>query len=348
MGDLDDFLADNGVPAEEVAQAEADGTLELLVAERLLRPNEGHWDLDALAGHAGLTASQMSQLWRAMGFPDPEPGEIMAGDADLEIIERAGDRIRDPFRFERTLQTLRVASSSLARLAEDSADDIGDQLAEARAAGLTPRERAEGLLHAIDLVTITRTVGYLYRLQLLAAVRRRLTAIELGGGQQDLSIGFVDLVDFTVVSQELEPDDLAAMVSEFESRAYETVAQQGARVVKTIGDEVMFSTPSPAVAVSIALRLTADVRRGPLTPDVRGAVAHGPVVARWGDAFGPVVNLASRLVNVANPGTVLVSDEVHDLLVDQSALGLRWRELRSHHLKGIGRVKPWRVSLGED
>jgi adenylate cyclase len=329
MADLDDLLSGVG-----------EGSLELAVLERLLQPDPPDLDLDALAARAGITGPQMHQLWRAMGFPDPLPGESVAGAADLDILQWAGDRLHDPVQFDRTLQLLRITASSLARMAETAADDIADRLADGRQAGMSSREMAGALVDEVDLPAIGRVVFHLYRLQLLAAARRRLS----GGvveGVQDLAVGFIDLVDFTAVSQELEPDELATMVSEFETRAYATVAEAGARVVKTIGDEVMFSTPSPLVAVSIALRLAGDERRGPLTPDVRAGVALGPVVARWGDAFGPVVNLASRLVNVANPGTVLVSDEVHDAL--ESEEGLRWRELRPRRLKGIGRARLWRV-----
>jgi adenylate cyclase len=178
-------------------------------------------------------------------------------------------------------------------------------------------------------------------LQLLAALRRRLAAGETDSLHQELSVGFIDLVDFTAVSQELEPAQLAGLVAEFQSRAFDTVAEHGAQVVKTIGDEIMFSSASPAAAVAVALRLAGDERRGPLTPDVRAGVAYGAVVVRWGDVFGPVVNLASRLVHVANPGAVLVSDEVQRVLADDE--GLQFKELQPRSLKGIGRVPIWLV-----
>ena len=341
MADLDAFLRASGVPVEEVERAEKAGTLELLVLEQLLSVHPPVWDLDTLAAKADLSGEVMERLWLAMGFPDPQPGAAVASEDDLHILQWADQRIRDPQQIDRTLQALRVYSSSLARMAETTADEVGDAVAEARAAGLSDRSRAELVLGRVDREALERAVSHLYRLQLLAAFRRRLAIVETDTLQQELSIGFIDLVDFTAVSQELEPADLAGVVTEFESRAFDTVAEHGARVVKTIGDEVMFSSTSPAVAVAIALRLAGDERRGPLTPDVRAGVAHGPVVVRWGDAFGPVVNLASRLVNVANPGTVLVSDTVQRMLVDDGDLA--FRELRPRSLKGIGRVPVWLV-----
>lgn len=345
MADLDAFFGERGVAPEEVAEAERLGTLELLVLEKLLQPHRPEYDLSTAAALGGITADRMHQLWRAMGFPDPEEGEAVTGADDLEVLQWAADRVQDDARFDRTLQLLRVSASSLARMAESTADDLAEQLDTLRAAGASSRDLAELTLDQADLDEVQRVVFHLFRIQLLAAVRRRFTGDRVGGLQQELAVGFVDLVGFTALSQELEPGELAAMVSEFEARASNTVAEEGARLVKTIGDEVMFSTPSPVIAVRIALRLAGDERRGPLTPDVRAGVAFGPVVSRWGDEFGPVVNLASRLVNIALPGAVLVSEELRHELKDDPAL--QWRALRARRLKGLGRVPAWVVRYAD-
>lgn len=341
MSALDEFLEGRGVTADDIARAERQGTLESLVIELFLQPHPPEYDLATAARLGGITTDRMNQLWRAMGFPDPPAGELVSGPEDLEILRWAADRVQDDTKFGRTLQLLRVSASSLARMAESTADDLADRVAELRAGGATSREVAELMLVETDLEEIQRVVFTLFRIQLLAAVRRRFAGDRPEGLQQDLAVGFADLVGFTALSQELEPDELASMVTEFEGRASATVAEEGARVVKTIGDEVMFSTSSPAQAVRIALRLAGDERRGPLTPDVRAGVAYGPVVTRWGDEFGPTVNLASRLVNIALPGTVLVSEEVRDALSDEP--GLLWRPLRARRLKGLGRVPAWVV-----
>jgi class 3 adenylate cyclase len=57
-----------------------------------------------------------------------------------------------------------------------------------------------------------------------------------------------------------------------------------------------------------------------------------------------VVNLASRLVGVANPGTVLVSDEFRTTLADEGAPGFATRALRTRSLKDIGRVQVWKLT----
>ena len=78
-----------------------------------------------------------------------------------------------------------------------------------------------------------------------------------------------------------------------------------------IGDEVMFVTESALDAARIGLALAEAYADDELLSDVRVALAVGPVLVQDGDFYGPVVNLASRIVNMAAPGTVLVTDEFH-------------------------------------
>jgi adenylate cyclase len=120
----------------------------------------------------------------------------------------------------------------------------------------------------------------------------------------------------------------------------------GGRVVKTIGDEVMFVDPDISNAAHIALRLTERSAVDELLPDARAGLAAGSVVSQEGDYYGPVVNLASRLVELARPGTVLVSSEVRDALADDPAFV--WRRLRSRRIRDIGRVEVWALERARE
>ncbi len=158
----------------------------------------------------------------------------------------------------------------------------------------------------------------------------------------ELAVGFVDLVGYTALSQELEPDELAAMVARFDELAYDTVAQLGGRVVKTIGDEVMFVAADVAAAVQIAVRLIERSALDDVLPEARAGVGYGTMLAQEGDYYGPVVNLASRIVALARPGSVVASDSVHDAL--EYDAGIEWRRLRSHRIRDIGRVELWSLT----
>ena len=113
------------------------------------------------------------------------------------------------------------------------------------------------------------------------------------------------------------------MVARFEELAHDTVVALGGRVVKMIGDEVMFVVQSPVNAARIGLSLAEAYADDELLSDVRVALAVGPVLLQEGDFYGPVVNLASRLVAVAHPGTVLVSDELRTALVEEGGRRVR-------------------------
>jgi len=104
--------------------------------------------------------------------------------------------------------------------------------------------------------------------------------------------------------------------------------------VKTIGDEVMFAGLSLQVArTAIALR---DAALAHDLPAVRTGIAAGMVVARDGDFYGPVVNLASRLSEIASGGLIYASDALHDELAGTASFV--WAELGTRHLRSIGPV----------
>jgi adenylate cyclase len=127
---------------------------------------------------------------------------------------------------------------------------------------------------------------------------------------QVCAVGFADLVGSTALAQHLSFGDLATALTEFDELASDIVVDGGARVVKLIGDSVMFVTGDPHAACEIALTLADRLSDHPRLPPARVAVAYGDVLTRDGDYYGPVVNLASRAEKLATPGTVLVSDAV--------------------------------------
>ena len=92
------------------------------------------------------------------------------------------------------------------------------------------------------------------------------------------------------------------MVDQFERLAYDVVVAGGGRVVKMIGDEVMFLVDDPVSAAEIALGLAEASRDAAELSDVRVGLAVGPVIEREGDAFGATVNLASRATVDRLPG----------------------------------------------
>ncbi|MDQ6695902.1 MAG: adenylate/guanylate cyclase domain-containing protein [Actinomycetota bacterium] len=368
VGDLDataglrDVLRATGVSDAEIDRSERDGTLSLLAVERLVAPEPPMHDLTEVATITGMPASQIVQFWRSLGFAEPRAGDRIFTNSDADMLHTVADLIDvgviDP---ALAVQMSRVIGSSLARVALsqidafDAAEDGGDDLDAAeldrevdeparRAAGVVNTERARRqeafAAHADTLLpTLPRVMDVVWRRHLQAAARQRLNQEASGTDRDQLVVGFADLVGFTALSQQITPRELAAVVDRFETIAYDTVGRLGGRVVKMIGDEVMFSVSDAAAALEIALTLSEAYAADDELSDVRVGLAAGPVLQREADLFGPVVNMASRIVGIAFPASVVVADSVHDALADDPAFS--WRPIGRRRLKDIGRVSLW-------
>jgi adenylate cyclase len=213
--------------------------------------------------------------------------------------------------------------------------------------------RARAGLHLIEEMNepFERLLIYVWRRHLAAAVGR-VEALgdgpedgsddARGGAPQDLrttqmTVGFADIVAFTELSNELSQSRLGDLVELFESRCSDVVAGQHGRVVKTLGDAVLFVNDDPIRAYDTAEGIIAVVGRDGRMPDVRVGLASGSVVMRLGDVFGSPVNLAARLTAVARRNRVIVDQATADLLpADQ----FETRRLPARPVRGFGLLEP--------
>ncbi len=340
------FLLRQGVSPEEIDQAEAGGYLTLLPFDRKVLPGARQYTLPQFAARAGSDVETARTIWRAIGFPDL-PDDLPAfSDSDVEALRVFVERLAEPWFYswslERAIPQARVLSSALARFADAESDDIARSMDEARQAGLSDEDVAELIHQRLDFSLIARLVDQVHRLQLRAAVWRKLAGSEPGTpGTVEATVGFVDLVGYTALAEGLDDEELGALVEHFAALAHDTVVSAGGRIVKTIGDEVMFITEDPAAAASIALRLAEASTQDEVLPDARAGLATGPVLSREGDYFGQVVNLASRLTELAFPRTVLVSSDLAAALDGNPQFSLR--RLSRRRVRGIGRIDVYRL-----
>lgn len=325
-----------GVAPSEIEKAEADGTLLLLAIDRLALGQQLIHDLTAACELTGLSDEEFRHLWRSLGFPDPQAGELLFSDVDIRNVRAAAGLVQSGVvRSEIVYGMTRVVGSSMARVASAIIDTVSAQAAEAA------NQRSEADLEMIAAQTggilpmFPEMLEQVWRRHLQVAARRRLLRGDPEGGV-GLVVGFADLVGFTALAQQVSDAELADVVDQFERLAYDVVIAGGGRVVKMIGDEVMFLIEDPVAAAEIALGL-ADASRGAAgLSDVRVGLAVGPVLEREGDAFGATVNLASRVTGIAYPGTVVVSPDLRALLEDHPDYG--FKGMRPRFLKHIGRV----------
>jgi len=351
------LLVDLGCSGEEIDRAAADDVLDLLVVDRMVVPARRRMTQAQVAETTDIAIETARRFWRALGFLDVGDDDPVFTDMDIEAVRLFQSMVAMGLvDTDTAVQMARVIGSSMARIAEAQAGPgstpilmgTGDSIVDADEFA----RQAE-----MSLPAMARLLEYVWRRHLQAATRRAMlhrARGEVQGTSPVLAVGFADMVGFTMLSQHLGDAELAAVVSRFEALAHDTVVALGGRVVKMIGDEVMFVVPTATGAASIGLSLAEAYAGDELLSDVRVALAIGPVLIQDGDFYGPVVNLASRLVGVANPGTVLASDEFRVALEDERATatatddgpdgGFEMRALRTRNLRDIGRIQVWKLS----
>ena len=286
---------------------------------------------DELAARAGLPVELVQRLTRAAGLPDPGPGELSANESDLVLFETFAASVA-VFGEDVTFQLARVVGSSVARMADaivsTFVSTIGVQAIADDRSGLAIVEANFGMvgLRAGLMQTIEQLL-----LRHLANLGRpqALTSGTHGYESQQLVVGFVDLVGSTKFAGSLSIPELGRAMSEFEATSADLVVARRGRVVKLIGDEVMFTSADPATACAIASDLVQVFRAHPVLPPVRAGLAFGPVLTRDGDCFGPTVNLAARVVAAAGESEVVVDEAT------ARAAGVATDSLGSVVLKGF-------------
>ena len=311
-----------------------------------------------VSARASVSILSARKFWHALGFPNVEDEAPVFTEADLIALQSMAALVRDGVFDEPTaLGMTRAFARTTDRLAvwqvQLMAEAIGDLRPQVQTdevdAGLdltrgmpdpaTARAAAAKLADIAD--DLEPLLVYAWRRHLSAAISRMITDAEPIEDQPGVvrSVGFADLVSFTRLVRRLSERELAQMVQRFEALASDVVTAHGGRVIKTVGDEVLFVAIGAAPAAAIALDLVEAMAEDDVLPDVRVGMAGGRVISRLGDVFGTTVNRASRLTAVARPRTVLVDDSLAASLASTS--GFEMSALRSRNLRGIGPVTPW-------
>jgi len=343
---LRDRLLARGVPEDEIARAEREGTVLELAVDRILVGQPRYTSQD-IAQRAEMDIEILRRLWRALGFTDTE--DRIFTDADLDAlgwVRRYNDEGLADLRV--TTQLTRVVGSSLARIAEAQVGVLFDRLDDVTSSGLSREAADEALIDLLEeqMPQWAETFAYVHRRHLAAALQRAEAARAGRIDHVTHTVGFADLVGFTVLSQQLDEAELADVVDRFESLAFDIVGRLGGRVVKMIGDEVMFVADDVVAAAEVALTLSETYAHDETLSDVRVGLARGAAIVREGDFFGPAVNLASRLVNIAYSGSVVTDEVVHEALAGDERFA--WKSMRPRRLKGIGWTAPWVLVRPED
>ena len=327
-------LSSEGVSLRELQRHTGEGTIVFLPAERVIG-GPRRYTAAEVAALAGEEVGFLLSARRAMGLPLPAPDERGYIEADVEALRTAGAFRSAGIADEEVLETLRILGRGLSQSAEAMRSLALRLVLEP---GLGEDELAERYASAARQLApmLGPVVSNLLLLHLRqVADSEALSAAERRGGRlpgsREVAIGFADLVGFTRLGEQLLPHELSRLALRLEELAIRIVAQP-VRLVKTIGDAVMLTSAeaTPLLAVALELIDAADAE-GPDFPQLRAGVAFGPALSRAGDWFGQPVNLASRITQIAHPGSVLLTAEVRE----QAAGDFRFSYAGERRLRGV-------------
>ena len=342
-------LASDGYELEELRDAALAGRLPLVAVERALGGGVPRYTQAEVAERSGLDADFLQRLWRALGMAVGEPSERAFTDADLEAAERV-KAFRDAGLDDgRILELSRVMGRSMygvaAAINEVFAETFrrpgDDELSLALRYAEASRELVPMIGPVLEHILLVQQRGLIDQ----AAV----AGTALGEGRltdsEEVAVCFADLVDFTKLGESVAPAELGAVADRLEELAGD-VAEPPVRLIKTIGDAVMLqsSDTDELLAAALAIVEAADAE-GEGFPQLCAGLARGEALSRAGDWYGSPVNLASRITDIARPGSVLVDGAVKDAVQRD----FRFSFAGGRRIKGVdGEVKLFRARKPEE
>lgn len=331
-------------PADDADPAEP-STLDRI--EQILLGGPRTLSLARTAEQVGADVGDVRLFWHSLGLPTGDPDAVAYTDTDVEVL-RASLAARDHYELsERT-------SVSLVRAIGHTTDRLVLWQVEALVEHMSERYALDDTSARLLVLDRLPEIAPLLERQLVHAWRRHLAAIagrfahefadaHAAGGDDQLplarAVGFADIVSFTTRTAMLGSHDLADFVQAFEARARDVVTSGGGRVVKTIGDAVLFVADDPVTGAEVALGLAEAFGTRSPTP-VRVSLVWGRMLSRFGDVFGPSVNLAARLTGEAEPGTVLLDARTAELLAGDSGGDYGLTPQPPREVPGLGRLTP--------
>jgi adenylate cyclase len=326
-------LRERGHGLQQIRRAGRQGRLAYAYIETLFDDRRAEYTLREASSATGLEPGLIERFWTSIGLPAAEL-EALSED-DLEALRYAGSVLAAGFPVVAFLQLCRVYGQALSQIAAAEVRlfhlYVHEPLMREGVPGLHMAEEMESL--ARDLLPIASPLmDFMHRRFLQHFVEQDVvghmeTELEDEGdlGRVRTAIAFADLAGYTRFTEEEGDEEALSLVERFLD-GVNTTLPEDARVVKTIGDEVMVVGHDIVALVDWAVGFVGmfDER-----PEPRIGIHWGTSLYRDGDYFGREVNLASRVVARARGGEVLVTDAVVEAVRGSSHL----------RFEGIGEVK---------
>ncbi|MDO5747308.1 MAG: adenylate/guanylate cyclase domain-containing protein [Actinomycetaceae bacterium] len=312
-----------------------------------------------LAKAAQCSVSDVFSFWQSMSFTHPDVNQPLFTNVDVKALEQWVTLVDDEEEIAQSTakSLIRAQSHLMDRLAlwqtEALVQDYVERLGlDDTSARLVLLDRMEDYIDILQ-----NQVVYAWRRRMCELLNQMNEEVGDRGLEKDdpdaypldRSMGFVDMVSYTRSSAAMGSHELACLVERFESTCRDVIIERGGRVVKTIGDAVLFVSQDLGQAADIACGLVEECSADQQLLPVRASLVHGNVVSRSGDIFGPPVNLAARLADIAPTGTVFVDEATAKDIEKLPLTHLEFSvtEAAQTNLQGVGHVVAYRLSRSQ-
>lgn len=328
-----------GEDAASTAWADAESRVEEFLLGGPRRVTRGE-----VADRTGVPLEHSARLWNALGFASTRDDVPSFTESDLDALRLTDQLISDDtFDEGEALAVARTLGQSLARLAEWQATLLRRVIIDHGRSN-----DPDAVVDAVErLVPVLEQLqSYVWRRHLGVTAGRLMAGLARPDGTDAETVtvvGFADLVGFTSLSRQVDADELRSLLERFAAVSTDVVVGHGGRIVKTLGDEVLFvrdgAGDGVAEALALAFALHAEVPDHDGRLALRIGLARGEVLARYGDVYGPTVNIAARLTSHARPGSVLLDDGMSDA-VRARGLDVELRSVPPLKVRGYKHLTP--------
>jgi adenylate cyclase len=330
-------LRERGHSLDEIREASESGRLAYGFMEDLFPARSATHTLEEAAELAGLEPALLERIWTAVGFAAPSREEVT--DDDIQLLRYIAAALQAGFPLVAFLQLVRVYGQALARIADAEVRlfhlYVHEPLIHDGVPNLEMAEEMEGLAREL-LPLASPIMDHVHQRFLQHFLDQDIVGhmeLEVGAdagldlGRLRVTIAFADLAGYTRLTEEAGEEEAVDIIERFVEGVQDTLPED-ARVIKTIGDEVMVVGTDAAALLDWAVGFQQLHVERPLP---RIGIHQGLTLYRDGDYYGRAVNLAARVGARAAGGEVLVTRP----LVDAAGDHLEFEPIGEVKLKGF-------------
>jgi adenylate cyclase len=329
-------LRERGFSLKQIREATESGKLASSYIEGLLPDMPARWTLTQAARETGLEPALIERVFASMGFG--AQGLDHLTDDDVQMLRYAAAVLSAGLPLVAFLQLIRVYGQAMSQIADAEVRlfhlYVHEPLMREGVPGWEMAEEMEGLAREI-LPLASPVMDHAHNRFLQHFIEQDVIGhmeADLGDGPLDLgrlrvAIAFADLAGYTRLTEEVGDEEAVSAVERFVEQVERSLPDD-ARIIKTIGDEVMVVGSDASGLLDWAVRFQEDTAQRPLP---RIGIHYGETLYRDGDYYGREVNQASRVAARAAGGEVLATRPV----VDQARAGLEVDRIGEVRLKGF-------------